>query len=161
MRHLDTPFNNPDPGSPPLQLPELRQDVGSIGEQVTMGTAILLDSDCTIVDPVVDPLSREAQLLCDLRDRQPARAVARVGLAGPKQDAVLKANVLDAARQHHLAHRRAVAVGRQPLGDLLVVVTFTSQAEDRLQRTVPRLWKATRRPPSRKSAGMEGFKLTK
>ncbi len=115
---------------PGQKLPELPQRLWLVGEQIALGDSIFFDHDRAVVDAVADPMPRHIQFFGQLRDRQIARHVARVGLARADEHAVFEADRLHGAGQDRLAACRAMALRREQGRDLGVALSFASQAND-------------------------------
>ena len=114
------------------KLLELCHRLGAIGEQVQAGLGIDSNFDCTIVNPVINPVRLDSQALGDLGDRQVAGDLARVGLTAVAEQAMAQAQGTDGARQDDGVFGRAIPATCQGRRDFLVGLALVCQLEDLL-----------------------------
>src|SRR5262245_56233583 len=103
-----------------------------VGEQVEVRIGIAGQRDRAVVNPVVDPVRRDAQRARDLRHRQAARDATRMRLTALAKQAMTQAQGLDRAGQPRHLPGRPVSLLRQQGRDLLVALASPGQAQDLL-----------------------------
>src|SRR5690349_15521640 len=95
------------------ELLELGDRLGLIGEQVEARVGIEDNLDCTIVNPIIDPVGLDPQTPRDLTDGQAAGDPPRVRLAPLPEEAMAEPEETDRAGQHGRVSRRAMPLPGQ------------------------------------------------
>src|SRR5262249_31951976 len=102
---------------------------GTIGKQVEARVGIEGDLDCTIVNPIIDPVRLDPQAPRDLADSQAAGDPPRVRLAPLPEPAMAEPEEADRAGQHGRVVRRAMPLLAEDGRDLLVRLAHSGAAE--------------------------------
>src|SRR5262245_39723522 len=95
-----------------LQLLEQGYCPRFVGEQVELRRAVPDDGDGAVVNPVVDPVRGDRQLLGNLRHSQRAGKATWMRLAAHAQQAMTQTNDADRAGQYHRPLGRTIAFAR-------------------------------------------------
>ena len=83
------------------ELLEQGDGPGTIGKQVEARVGIEGDLDCTIVNPIIDPVRLDSQTPRDLADGQAAGDPPRVRLAALPEDAMAEINAIQTRQQYN------------------------------------------------------------
>src|SRR5437764_9251291 len=130
MAHLDTPLKTQLLDLTGLELLELSDRPGFVGEQVELGFSVPGDLDGAVVNPVMDPVDRYVQAVGYLGHGQVARDVARVRATPPGQLPMPQPDVPHRAGSQDVPPGRTVPLPGQPRSDLLISHPLPGERKD-------------------------------
>ena len=95
-----------------MQCTQLVQCARLIRKEIQSSLWISVHPNPPIVDAIIDPVRRDLEQACQLRNGQHARDRARMRLTACLQYAMSQTENLDGTAQHVVAHGRPIAASR-------------------------------------------------
>ena len=114
------------------EFAELRQGLWPVREKIQFQFLVLRYRDDAVVDPIVDPVAQDAELIGQLCHGEAAGSPAGARRAGVQKNAVTHADLPYGAGEHHIPRRGAEPRAGQPAGYLIVFEALAREIQDLL-----------------------------